>query len=341
MMCGVIAIIAFVVAAVVHGQEPTSDAHHFMNQLADNMSERKFKAPPLHVSDLDRTTLAKSQVGTKHSRITHATVPNIFHSQSLATQPVFPVAHSAYPLARHLPISHAFEEHSVRQAGVKVTASALSPVEVTTSALSPGATAAAVVARTKTAVAVEEAKKRSAAKPKIPEVPRGAVAVTTCRTKGTWEHGPWEYLLIKRSTPPAAGTWSIVSGKVELGENMLQAAARELGEETGLTAIDGVRINPWSVGTSETIYPYGTKFHYVIPLMFAFATNPDAVVHAGDDAVDFRWFTLDELEEGLLEINEREKTVAFLQRMEAWLAKGVLRPDDALAVETTQQATIH
>lgn len=43
-------------------------------------------------------------------------------------------------------------------------------------------------------------------------------------------------LLVQRRNPPDAGLWGFPGGHVELGETALDAAARELSEETGVTA---------------------------------------------------------------------------------------------------------
>jgi len=43
--------------------------------------------------------------------------------------------------------------------------------------------------------------------------------------------GP-ELLLIKRGKPPRAGSWSVPGGMQELGETVLEAAVREVREET-------------------------------------------------------------------------------------------------------------
>ncbi len=45
---------------------------------------------------------------------------------------------------------------------------------------------------------------------------------------------PDAVLLVRRSKPPAAGTWSIPGGAQELGETAEAAARRELLEEAGL-----------------------------------------------------------------------------------------------------------
>lgn len=43
-------------------------------------------------------------------------------------------------------------------------------------------------------------------------------------------------LLIKRAKPPLEGQWSLPGGRQKWGETVRQAAARELEEETGITA---------------------------------------------------------------------------------------------------------
>jgi len=45
-----------------------------------------------------------------------------------------------------------------------------------------------------------------------------------------------EALLVRRANPPDAGLWGFPGGKIEAGETIHAAAARELLEETGVRA---------------------------------------------------------------------------------------------------------
>ena len=45
------------------------------------------------------------------------------------------------------------------------------------------------------------------------------------------------YLFLKRRNPPYEGLWSLVGGKIALGEHIRTAAIREVMEETGTTKV--------------------------------------------------------------------------------------------------------
>lgn len=97
-------------------------------------------------------------------------------------------------------------------------------------------------------------------------------------------------LLIRRAYPPGAGKWSIPGGHVELGEDIIEAAARELKEETGLEA------HPQGVVNIDTLIvagsKEGTKTHYVlIDVLF---TNPKGQLKASSDALEAGFYAIDE-----------------------------------------------
>jgi 8-oxo-dGTP diphosphatase len=92
-----------------------------------------------------------------------------------------------------------------------------------------------------------------------------------------------EVLLIKRGKPPYAGEWSIPGGKIEYGESAVEAALRELLEETGVTArIIGLIDVVDSIGGREAGRP--GDWHYLLVDYAAVWTSGEPV--AGDDATE-------------------------------------------------------
>jgi 8-oxo-dGTP diphosphatase len=89
-------------------------------------------------------------------------------------------------------------------------------------------------------------------------------------------------LMVQRGKEPAAGLWSIPGGRVEWGESLAQAVAREVAEETGLEVVAGPL-----AGIHEVLGP----LHYVV-LDFHAKLRRRALPAAGADAADARWIPL-------------------------------------------------
>ncbi|MET8054552.1 NUDIX domain-containing protein [Streptosporangium sp. NPDC005286] len=121
-----------------------------------------------------------------------------------------------------------------------------------------------------------------------------AVAVTVDVVALTIRGGGLRVLLIRRGEQPHAGRWALPGGFIRPGEDLPQAAARELAEETGLSGLgDRVHI--------EQLASYGTpdrdpRMRVVSISYLAFAPDlPDP--RAGTDAADAAWQPVGKLPE--------------------------------------------
>ncbi|MEN2999757.1 MAG: NUDIX domain-containing protein [Acidilobaceae archaeon] len=115
--------------------------------------------------------------------------------------------------------------------------------------------------------------------PDSPQVGVGCVVIS----KG-------EVLIVRRKFPPGEGKWSVPGGHVELGEDLLEAAARELEEETGL------RAEPLGIVNVDTLVvrdPKGRiKFHYV--LVDVIMREPKGELKPSEEIAEARFFPLEE-----------------------------------------------
>jgi 8-oxo-dGTP diphosphatase len=97
-------------------------------------------------------------------------------------------------------------------------------------------------------------------------------------------------LLVLRTGPHRGGVWSLPGGKIEPGERAIEAAGREVAEETGVScALDGV------VDVHDVILRDETELtaHYVISVFHGrwVAGEPKAA----SDAADARFVSAEEL----------------------------------------------
>lgn len=97
-------------------------------------------------------------------------------------------------------------------------------------------------------------------------------------------------LLVERGRPPGVGLWTVPGGRVEHGERLVDAVAREVLEETGVE----VTVGPL-VEVVERISPApGGAYHYVI-LDYLATAAPGPAPRAADDARDARWVAPEDL----------------------------------------------
>lgn len=99
-----------------------------------------------------------------------------------------------------------------------------------------------------------------------------------------------KYLLIKRIKPPFLGLWSLVGGKIEIGEHPQKAIIREVKEETNLN----VKFIALRGFVSEILYEKNKKVasHFLIWVCETHASNNQAKeMNEGK----IKWFSKEEL----------------------------------------------
>ncbi|CDX19051.1 NUDIX hydrolase [Mesorhizobium sp. ORS 3324] len=98
-------------------------------------------------------------------------------------------------------------------------------------------------------------------------------------------------LLVKRARPPSQGLYAYPGGKVEPGETLAQAAARELKEETGLEARNYRPLREIHIDGSGENH----AVDYLLTVFGALYVGGEPV--ASDDAETAAFYTLAEMAE--------------------------------------------
>jgi 8-oxo-dGTP diphosphatase len=111
------------------------------------------------------------------------------------------------------------------------------------------------------------------------------IALLTARS------GRLSILLVRRGNPPFDGCWALPGGFMDIDETLLDCAARELEEETGVT---GIKLSPVAVFDGVRRDPR----ERVVSAVHAGLIRADAArPRGGSDARSAQWFYLSELPE--------------------------------------------
>jgi len=94
---------------------------------------------------------------------------------------------------------------------------------------------------------------------------------------------PLRLLMVKRSNHPSIGFWALPGGFVNIRENLADAAARELEEETGVTGVPLIQLRTWGEYNRDPRWR-------VITTAYLALVEGELPVEAGDDAADAQWF---------------------------------------------------
>lgn len=120
-----------------------------------------------------------------------------------------------------------------------------------------------------------------------------AFAVTSDIALFTIRDGKFSVLLVQRGGHPYKGSWALPGGFVGIAEDARDAAVRELGEETGISAENFYLEQMGTYSTPQR----DPRMRVVSVAYFALVPDlPDPV--GGDDAADARFFPLEDLDLG-------------------------------------------
>ncbi len=103
--------------------------------------------------------------------------------------------------------------------------------------------------------------------------------------------GGLQVLLIRRANDPYQGQWALPGGFVEEDEDLPDACARELEEETGVRPAGLIQIGAWGAPGRD---PRGRN----VSVAYLAVVGPDQKrAAAGSDAAGARWFPVEDLPE--------------------------------------------
>lgn len=101
---------------------------------------------------------------------------------------------------------------------------------------------------------------------------------------------PRKILLIQRGREPYVGRWALPGGFVEMNEDLLPAALRELNEETGVRGVELEQFRTYGAVDRD-------PRHRTISVVYMGFVGGELECEGRDDAADACWFDIDQLPE--------------------------------------------
>lgn len=95
-------------------------------------------------------------------------------------------------------------------------------------------------------------------------------------------------LLIKRGNNPFKDHWALPGGFIEMEEDLIESAYRELEEETNITNVKLRQLKTYGKPGRD---PRGRT----VSVVFGAFLEEEQEAQAGDDAKEAEWFSIDEL----------------------------------------------
>ena len=119
-------------------------------------------------------------------------------------------------------------------------------------------------------------------------------------------------LLLKRSGSEDCykNLWETPGGKINFGEDLKEALRREVKEETNLDIEVLIPINTWSFFRDDKTYVVGITF-LCKPLT--------EEIHLGEEHVDYKWVSKNELDELEMDENLRKELKFFFKNKNHFL----------------------
>lgn len=159
--------------------------------------------------------------------------------------------------------------------------------------------------------------------------PRAAVSVVVRFQDSSLRNHPVRWLLIRRGNEPNKGVWSFPGGKIESLEGTLEAAKRELREETGLCSNNKNKqctLKWHDDGPFACSDSIGGGYHYVISQCFAeVIASSMPHIEASDDAMDAKWWSVEEVEVAESKGIVTRGVLRVVKRSETLYQKGLLQ----------------